>query len=90
MMTTLADESAALEKQALERDHTTDATALPDFASACRALLYRFREVRRIVEALTTVARENAENKDAKKELRAQRQRAEDAWTRGAAEGRRA
>ena len=86
MMTTLADDCAALERQALERDYTKDQDALPDFAAACRALLHRLREVRRVAEPLIATALDAAENKEAKKELKTQRERSEEAWTRAAAE----
>ncbi len=86
MMATLADDCAALEKQALARDYTKDPEALPDFAASCRALLHRLREVRRIAEPLVAAALDAAPNKDVKKELRSQRERASEAWTRVAAE----
>ena len=62
-----------------------EARALPD-ADACRALLHRLREVRRVVEPLTAAALDNGASKEAKKELKTQRQRADEAWTRAAAE----
>lgn len=86
MMTTLADECAALEKLAAERDYTKDPEALPDFAAACRALLHRLREVRRVAEPLAAAALDNGADKEAKKELKTQRQRADEAWTRAGAE----
>ncbi len=86
MMATLGDECAALEKQAFKRDYTKDADALPDFAVTCRALQHRLREVRRVAEPLTAAALDNAESKEVKKELRSQRQRADEAWTRAAVE----
>lgn len=85
-MTTLPEACAALEKQAQERDYTEDPAALPDFATSCRALLHRLRELRRVVEPLTAAAVENAESKEAKKELKAQRQRADEAWAQAAVE----
>ena len=51
-----------------------------------RALLHRLREVRRVAEPLTATALDNGANKDVKKELKAQRQRADEAWTRAAVE----
>ena len=85
-MHALADDCAALERQAAERDYTKDAESLPDFAAACRALQHRLREVRRIADPLTATALGNAVSKETKKELKAQRERADEAWTRTATE----
>jgi type I restriction enzyme M protein len=81
MTTAFADECGALEKQALKRDYTKDSEALPDFAAACRALLHRLREMRRVAEPLAAAGLDNAERKEAKKELKTERERADEAWT---------
>jgi type I restriction enzyme M protein len=85
-MATLAEDCAALEKQALNRNYNKDLAALSDFAAACRDLLHRLREVRRVADPLAAAALDNAESKEAKKELKAQRQCADEAWKRAAAE----
>src|SRR5205807_9944618 len=46
----LDHEPETFEEMSLLRDFTNDPKALPDFAVACRGLLQRLREVRRVAE----------------------------------------
>lgn len=84
-LTQVTTETEALETLARNRDFTLDAAALPDFAAQCRTFTQWLRGVRRTTGALIARALDQAPSKEARKDLKARQQRAEEQWNRAEA-----
>jgi type I restriction enzyme M protein len=72
-------EGKALEKQILRRNYTKDVEALPDLAKTYKAWMHRLREFRRMATPLVVAAGQNSEMPEAKRELKRQWNRTNEA-----------
>ncbi len=82
----LLRDNDSLQKLSAHCDFTKDSAALPDFATACRALVHRVRALGRVIDSLVNAALEKTDDKQLKKDLKAECERTDAAWAPALAE----